>query len=79
MQKITSEFAGKTVFSTLELKMAIGGSSYVDKNCLMLCTFNMPFGRCRFIRMPFGIKSSSEVLEEKIKKPFAGIHNSWNS
>ena len=27
------------------------------------CTFNTPFGRYRFTRMPFGIKSAPEVFQ----------------
>ena len=28
-----------------------------------LCTFNIPFGRYRFTRLPFGIKSAPEVFQ----------------
>jgi hypothetical protein len=28
-----------------------------------LCTFNTPFGRYRFTRLPFGIKSAPEVFQ----------------
>ena len=47
MQEIASEFAGKTVFSTLDLKDGYWQVK-LDENSSMLCTFNTPFGRYRF-------------------------------
>lgn len=36
----------------------------LDEPSSRLCTFNTPFGRYRFKRMPFGIKSASEVFQK---------------
>ncbi|XP_048751787.2 uncharacterized protein K02A2.6-like [Ostrea edulis] len=36
----------------------------LDEQSSRLCTFNSPFGRFRFKRMPFGIKSASEVFQK---------------
>ncbi|XP_062594195.1 uncharacterized protein K02A2.6-like [Saccostrea cucullata] len=36
----------------------------LDEASSRLCTFNTPFGRYRFKRMPFGIKSASEVFQK---------------
>ncbi|KAK0046031.1 Retrovirus-related Pol poly from transposon [Biomphalaria pfeifferi] len=41
-------------------------SSYLDK-------FNTPFGRDRFLRMPFGISSASEVLQKGAYQVFGDI------
>ena len=35
----------------------------LDEESSKLCTFNSPFGRYRFTRLPFGIKSASEVYQ----------------
>ena len=35
----------------------------LDDRSSKLCTFNTPFGRYRFTRMPFGIKSAPEVFQ----------------
>ena len=35
----------------------------IDEASSTLCTFNTPFGRCRFSRMPFRIKSAQEVFQ----------------
>ena len=69
MQEVASEFAGKTVFSMLDLKDDYW-QVQLDEESSLLCTFNMPFGRYRFTRMPFGIKSASEVFQKRVKKPF---------
>ncbi|XP_038151255.1 uncharacterized protein K02A2.6-like [Cyprinodon tularosa] len=38
----------------------------------MLTTFSTPFGRFRFLRMPFGINSASEVFQRSMEQLFAG-------
>ena len=74
MQETASEFAGKTVFSTLDLKDGYWQVK-LDESSSMLCTFNTPFGRYRFTRMSFGIKSASEVFQKKNEVTFVpGIH-----
>ena len=67
-----SEFAGKTVFSTLDLKDG-HWQVQLDEESSRLCTFNTPFGRYRFTRMPFGIKSASEVFQKRNEEAFSGI------
>ena len=67
VQEISSELAGKTVFSTVDLKDRYWQVE-LDEASSYLCTFNTPFGRYRFTRMPFGLKSASEVFQKKKKK-----------
>ncbi|CAC5373518.1 unnamed protein product [Mytilus coruscus] len=38
-----------------------------------LCTFNIPFGRYRFKRLPFGIVSASEVFQKAMSEMFDDI------
>ena len=72
MEEIAAEFTGKTVFSTLDLKDGYW-QIQLDEDSSQLCTFNTPFGRYRFTRMPFGIKSASEVFQKRNEETFAGI------
>ena len=67
MQDIVTEFAGKTVFSTLDLKDGYWRIQ-LDEESSRLCTFSSPFGRYRFTRMPFGIRSASEVFQKKMRQ-----------
>ncbi|VDI40083.1 Hypothetical predicted protein [Mytilus galloprovincialis] len=38
-----------------------------------LCTFNTPFGRYRFARLPFGINSASEVFQKIVSEMVSDI------
>ena len=38
-----------------------------------LTTFNTPFGRYRFKRLPFGLHSSAEVLEKRVEQVFGDL------
>jgi len=71
-QEISSYLAGKTVFSTLDLKDGYWQVE-LDKDISLLCTFNAPFGCYRFTCMPFGLTSASEVFQKKNKCAFEGI------
>ena len=37
------------------------------------CTFNTPWGRKRFLRMPFGISSPSEIMQKRNEETFGDI------
>lgn len=47
----------------------------VDEESSLLTTFNTPFGRHRFTRMPFGIHSAQEVFQRTIIMAFEGINS----
>ena len=72
IQEIASDLAGKKVFSTLDLKDGYWQVE-LDEQSSLLCTFNTPFGRYRFTRMPFGLKSASEIFQKKNEAAFEGI------
>ena len=68
IQEIASDLAGKKVF----LKDGYWQVE-LDEQSSLLCTFNTPFGRYRFTRMPFGLKSASEIFQKKNEAAFEGI------
>ena len=72
IQEIISDLAGKKVFSTLDLKDGYWQVE-LDEESFLLCTFNTPFGRYRFTRMPFGLKSASEIFQKRNEAIFEGI------
>ena len=45
----------------------------LDEASSKLCTFNTSFGRYRFTRLPFGIKSAPEVFQAHMSELFADV------
>ena len=46
----------------------------LDTESSHLTTFNSPFGRYRFKRLPFGISSASEVFQRRMHEVIEGLH-----
>ena len=61
LEEITHKFTGATRFSTLDAKNGYW-SVTLDKESSLLTTFNSPFGRYCFLRMPFGLIMSQDVF-----------------
>lgn len=71
-EEITSSLAGSTYFSTLDATNAFYQIK-VDKESSKLLTFGTPFGKFRFLRLPYGIVNSSEIFQERFSKIFRTI------
>ncbi|GFN76078.1 retrovirus-related pol polyprotein from transposon 297-like protein [Plakobranchus ocellatus] len=71
-EQIVPQLGGKKVFTTLDQKDAYWQVE-LDKASSRLCTFNTPFGRYCFKRMPFGIPSASEILRKRAYETFGDI------
>ncbi|GFO05437.1 Pol polyprotein [Plakobranchus ocellatus] len=71
-EQIVPQLGGKKVFITLDQKDAYWQVE-LDKASSRLCTFNTPFGRYCFKRMPFGISSASEILQKRAYETFGDI------
>uniref|UniRef100_A0A3B3DIW6 ribonuclease H n=1 Tax=Oryzias melastigma TaxID=30732 RepID=A0A3B3DIW6_ORYME len=71
-EDVRSKLAGKSVFTILDER---DGYWQIELNepSSKLCTFNTPWGRYRFLRLPFGIKSASEVFQPKNCETFGNI------
>lgn len=71
-QDVQAKFHGAKVFSVVDMK-----DSYwhvvLSEESSYLCTFHTPWGRKRFLRMPFGISSASEVMQKRNEESFADI------
>lgn len=65
IEEITAEMTNAKVFTKLD---AVSGFWQIalDDESTKLCTFNSPFGRYSFTRLPFGVKSASEVYQKKV-------------
>ena len=75
--KLTAYNGGAKVFTKLD-----ASSGYwqikVDEESSKLLTFNTPFGRHRFKRLPFGIHSAAEVFQKKISEIISDIDGAAN-
>ena len=71
-QDVVANLGNKCLFTVLDQK-----DSYwqvpLSPASVELCTFNTPFGRYSFQRMPFGICSASEVLQKRNYHLFGDI------
>ena len=63
---------GKKIYTILDMK---DGYWHVklSPNSRYMCTFNTPWGRKRFLRMPFGISSAAEVMQKRNEETFGDI------
>lgn len=69
LEEITSSLSGAKFFSHLDASKAFL-MVVLDERSSKLCTFATPFGRFRFLRMPFGLCSASEVFHNAMYKIF---------
>ena len=74
---LLNKLSGAKFFSKLD-----ASSGYwqipVDEESSQLLTFNSPFGRYRFTRVPFGIHSASELFQRTIEDMIRGIEGAAN-
>ena len=63
---------GKKIYTILDMK---DGYWHVklSPNSSYMCTFNTPWGRKRFLRMPFGISSAAEGMQKRNEETFGDI------
>lgn len=69
---ITSAMNGARYFSKLDASSGFNQIA-LDEESVKLCTFNTPFGRNCFLRLPFGISSAPEVFHKTMQQLFDGI------
>jgi hypothetical protein len=69
LDDIVPELAGSNLFTKLDAK---DGYWHVklDEKSSFLTTFNTPFGRYRYLRMPFGLRMSQDVFQRKIDEVY---------
>ena len=71
LEEILPKLAGAQVFSIVDVKCGYWNVE-LDEESTYLTTFNSPFGRYRFLRMPFGLKMSQDIFQAKIDQTFEG-------
>ena len=71
LEEILPKLTGAKYFSIVDAKCGYWNVE-LDEQSSFLTTFNSPFGRHRFLRMPFGLKMSQDVFQAKIDQTFEG-------
>ena len=67
LDDVLPELSKARVISTIDLKSAFW-QVQLDEASSMLTTFATPYGRHRWLRLPFGLKVSSEVFARKLEE-----------
>ena len=66
---IIPELGDSDLFTKLDLKDGYWHVKLTEE-ASYLTTFNTPFGRYRFLRMPFGLKMSQDVFQHKVEETY---------
>ncbi|MET0104994.1 MAG: RNase H-like domain-containing protein [Sedimenticola sp.] len=72
LEDVTSKLTNATCFSLLDITHAYW-SVRLDEESSYLTTFGTPFGRYRYLRLPFGISSSADLFQRKVNEVFEGL------
>ena len=70
IEEVAAKLSGAKFFTKLD---AVSGFWQIplDEDSSKLCTFNTPWGRFRFLRLPFGIADAPEVFQRVMTEHFA--------
>ena len=71
-EEITCEMAGAKYFSKMDASQGFWQLK-LDPESSKLCTFNTPFGRYCFLRLPFGIISAPEIFHRAMESIIEGL------
>ncbi|XP_048054388.1 uncharacterized protein K02A2.6-like [Megalobrama amblycephala] len=71
-EEIISEMGGAKFFTKLDASQGFWQVK-LHEDSTHYCTFNTPFGRYSFLRMPFGISSAPEVFHKAMEHIIEGI------
>ena len=72
VEEVAVELSDANVFSVLN---ATSGFWHIklDEKSSELLTFNTPFGRYQYLRMPFGINSAPEIFQKRMTQAFEDL------
>ena len=70
--EIFGDIAGAKFFSKLDASSGFW-QIRLDRESTRLCTFNTPFGRYSFKRVPFGLTSAPEVFHRTVQQIFENV------
>ena len=72
IKEVTTRLSKARVFSVLDAKNGFW-QVQLDSESSYLTTFNTPFGRYRWLRLPFGIKTAPEEYKRRIHESLQNL------
>ena len=69
---VQSRLSSMKIFTLIDMKDGYWHFKLSEESSF-LCTFHTPWGRMRFLRMPFGTSSASEVMQKRNEEAFSDI------
>ena len=72
MEKLTTRLGRAKVFTVLDASNGFWQIPLDDKSSMLTC-FNTPFGRFKWLRMPFGLNSAPEVWQRRMHEIVEGL------
>ena len=72
VEKVVARMPNAKIFSVLDASSGFWQIE-LDNESSKLCTFNTPFGRYMFKRLPFGLCSAQDVFQDVMSEIFSGI------
>ena len=73
IEEVTTRIPDATYFSVLDASSGYWQIS-LDQESAKLCTFNSPFGRYMFKRLPFGLSSAQDIFQRVMAEMFEDIN-----
>ena len=77
LDEILPELAQANVFSTVDLRSGFW-HCVLDKESSLLTTFGTPYGRFRWLRLPFGLSVSPEIFQKRVNQVLEGLEGILN-
>jgi len=72
LDDILPQLSGAKYFTKLDARSGYWAIK-LSRDSSYLTTFNTPYGRYRFLRLPFGLKSSQDEFQRQIDESFEGL------
>ena len=77
LDEILPELSKAKVFSTVDLRAGYWHCP-LDEASSMLTTFATPYGRYRWLRLPFGLSVSAEIFQKRVNQALDGLDGTLN-
>ena len=72
LEDVLTKLAGAQYFTKLDARSGYW-TIKLSHDSSLLTTFNTPFGRYRYLRLPFGLKSSQDEFQRRVDECFEGL------